>query len=390
MSIVLDNFKIIRPRFETTQQKSLEWIARAHSYAKNNYRNDEDNPKNHEDVDLFMQKIVEKFCCNSEKISKRSSEVPDFLHLNFNEMKIFNLTTSKQGAPLQERMKLFAESTTRIFNEFYKNQETSPQDIIHVTCTGYLSPSAAQLLVSERKWGNICEVTHAYHMGCYASIPAIRMAQGFIAQANKTSLIKKTVDVVHTELCTLHFNPSLHTPEQFVIQSLFADGFIAYSLQDKNNYLSGQNKHAFEIIAVQEFVFPECADAMTWTLSDFGFHMTISRNVPSIIAENVEKFLEKMFACAELSYAEEKDEIIFAIHPGGPKIIEYVADILKLREDKVELSKDVLRKYGNMSSATLPHIWEQILQTKPEKNSLVASLAFGPGLTIAGCLMRII
>ena len=66
-------------------------------------------------------------------------------------------------------------------------------------------------------------MTHAYHMGCYAAMPALRIAAGFVATGSRR------VDSSHTELCSLHLDPTDHRLEQLVVQSLFADGLIRYS-----------------------------------------------------------------------------------------------------------------------------------------------------------------
>ena len=389
MKIILSNFKIIRPRYEENQNNCFAWLERAHAFVKTNH--EEPSTKTLEENTKTMHRFIEKFCCSSDKISSRGSEIADFFEADYSKMKIFNLTQSPYGASLQERMNFFKESTNRLFEEFFLNVTTPPQNLIHVTCTGYTSPSPAQLLVSKKNWGELCEVTSAYHMGCYASIPALRMAQGFLKN-EITNNENERVDIVHTELCTLHFNPAIHTPEQFVIQSLFSDGFISYSLSKNTNKMENptKNKNAFEILALQEIIYPECHSAMTWDLSNYGFAMTISRTVPSIISENIEKFLIKLFEKANFSFPNEKENILWAIHPGGPKIIEYIADILQLSDEKIKYSKEILFKYGNMSSATLPHVWELISSSAVNKNTLIVSLAFGPGLTIAGSLMKIL
>ncbi|HEX8298352.1 MAG TPA: 3-oxoacyl-[acyl-carrier-protein] synthase III C-terminal domain-containing protein, partial [Rubricoccaceae bacterium] len=79
----------------------------------------------------------------------------------------------------------------------------------------------------------------------------------------------------------------------------------------------------------------------------------------------------------------------FAVHPGGPRVIESTAEALGLPDDKVAHSQAVLRERGNMSSTTLPHIWARMLadDTLPA-GALVASIAFGPGLTVVGNVMR--
>jgi predicted naringenin-chalcone synthase len=389
MSKVLSRFQILRPTYEEKQENALQWIANIHAQTKTNQETHLQQKKTLEENKDYMQRMVEKFCCSPDKIATRGSEVEDFLLADEAHRKIYNCDKFPQGAPIESRMEIFFHSTKRIFEEFYSQITTPPKNLIHVTCTGYMSPSAPQWLLSQKKWGHLCQVTHAYHMGCYASIPAIHMAQGFLSQENSDNK-ENRVDIVHTELCTLHFNPAIHSAEQFVIQSLFADGYIFYSMQDKKHFLPDNKNNALEILSLQEILYTECADAMTWNLGQFGFQMTISRSVPSIIAENIQSYLIQLFDKAHLKFENEKPNVLFAIHPGGPKIIESIAHILKLKDEQVALSIEILNNYGNMSSATLPHIWELISKKNMAKNTLVVSLAFGPGLTIAGGLMKII
>lgn len=80
-------------------------------------------------------------------------------------------------------------------------------------------------------------------------------------------------------------------------------------------------------------------------------------------------------------------DTVFAVHPGGPRVIDAVKEALGLSEEQVGFSRDVLRRHGNMSSATLPHVWAGMLEELPVGTPVV-SLAFGPGLTLAGSYMR--
>ncbi len=236
-----------------------------------------------------------------------------------------------------------------------------------MTCTGYVSPSGAQRIVAHRGFGKRSTVTHAYHMGCYASIPALRMG---------VTLPSSSVDIVHTELCGLHMNPLLHQTEQLVVQSLFADGFIKYSVNKKSG--------PFQILALHEEIIPDSYESMSWRMEEWGMRMTIAKEVPVLISRALPSFLEKL-----LPDQKKIKEALFAIHPGGPKIISQVGQILKLEEEQLAHSQEILRSCGNMSSATLPHIWESIANDKKVKSGTqVVSLAFGPGLTVSGALFE--
>jgi len=216
-------------------------------------------------------------------------------------------------------------------------------------------------------------------MGCYASIPALRIASGCL----QTSYAEHPrTDIVHTELCTLHLDLGDHSPEQVVVQSLFADGFIRYSL-------TGDPVDAsLEILATAEHIIPASEHAMRWVVSDWGMQMTLSREVPKLVNGALRAFVVQLLARAEVSLGQLRD-VQFAVHPGGPRIIDAVRDSLELDEEQVRVSRDVLRDYGNMSSATLPHVWQRMLESKEiASDTTIVSLAFGPGLTVCGAVFR--
>lgn len=398
MQLILSDFRILRPKYEIPQEDGLNWIALAHSYSKFIETSINKVNKPIPEIHKQMTNIVNRFACKPDKISNRGTSISDYSHQEWENMLLFDFKNSFTGAAIGERMKLFTQIVEEVFESFYLhyNQNTPPKHLIHVSCTGYSSPSAAQKLIATKDWGEHTKVTHAYHMGCYAALPALRIANGFLREEKGNSIELNSdpylgrVDIVHTELCTLHFNPALHDPSQFVVQSLFADGYIAYSMFDNLSFQKTKDEVAFELLAQHEVIIPHTKDAMSWDVSESGFLMTLSGKVPGIIAENIEKFLQKMSEKISCNFADIKETAIFAIHPGGPKIIQYIQEILKISTQAISYSEHILRQYGNMSSATLPHIWQNILQDYPAKNTLVISLAFGPGLTVSGSIMRVI
>ncbi len=96
-----------------------------------------------------------------------------------------------------------------------------------------------------------------------------------------------------------------------------------------------------------------------------------------------------LFAKGGLDLAADLRRTVFAVHPGGPKIIDQVRDVLELSDAQVQSSRDVLYEHGNMSSATLPHVWARLLEAADVRSGTpIFSLAFGPGLTVSGGLFR--
>jgi alkylresorcinol/alkylpyrone synthase len=118
--------------------------------------------------------------------------------------------------------------------------------------------------------------------------------------------------------------------------------------------------------------------------------MTLSREVPVKIKTCLHSFLRDLISKSPYQLADIIKHSIFAIHPGGPKIIDSIQDTLGLADAQLRISREVLFENGNMSSATLPFVWQKLLEQNIESKQLVVSLAFGPGLTIFGALFETI
>lgn len=367
-SCAITDFRRIRPRYENSQKETLDWILAAHIKAE-----EKQGVISHVEI----KERLNRAACKPGIIDKRGHEIADFCHLKWAEMLIYRLEESPEGASLAKRQEVHAEVVDRIFEQFFFDEGVVPDDVIHVTCTGYTSPSAAQKIISRHNWQALTEVTHLYHMGCYASIPALRIASGFALQGRKTN-------IVHTELCTLHKNPSCHDLDQFVVQSLFADGFIKYTVcQEKA--VTGPY---FKILALYEEIIPCSLDLMSWQISNWGFKFSLSKEIPAVLVRALKPYLERLCKKAGLDCAQVLEKARFAIHPGGPKIVDYAQKFLSLNEDQLMESRFILQQCGNMSSATLPHIWEEMLYKNARPGEWVVSLAFGPGLTIAGAIFQ--
>jgi len=309
-----------------------------------------------------IETLVKRFGVKSTQIGTRFFE---------------SIEVGPSEATMLERGEFFSKRGRQIFSEFYKSQDI-PEHIIHVTCTGYVAPSPAQWLVNERQWHGQTDITHAYHMGCYASMPTIRLARGLLA----TGVSK--VDIVHTEMCSLHFDKKNQTPEQIVVQSLFADGHIKYEASQESK------GHGLSVKTILEELVPDSLNDLTWTPGPSVMQMTLSRDVPQKIGQNLKPFIERLVKKSGLNWNEILKTGLFAIHPGGPKIIDTVQSFLELSDDQVSHSRKVLFLRGNMSSSTLPHIWKNIIEDDANRGRIVISLAFGPGLTLFGSVSEVI
>jgi predicted naringenin-chalcone synthase len=363
-----------------SQAHSLDWLARAHA-ASEAAMAGLSAAKRAAFADK-MARVLRRVGCSPDAIATRASVLPDFtpedrdgVNLVYDDPRAAS-PAHPHGRGATARIAVYRHAVDGYFAAAYGDERDPPDDLIHVTCTGYASPSGAQKVVAARGWGARTRVTHAYHMGCYAALPAVRIAAGFVASG------AQRVDIAHTELCSLHLDPADHRLEQLVVHSLFSDGLIRYSL------VTGDAGPGLRLIAANEAVLPDSADAMQWVPSEWGMQMTLSREVPDRIASALRGFISELYRRGGYGIDAIKASA-FAVHPGGPKIIDRTREVLELSEAQVRTSREVLRDHGNMSSATLPHVWMRLIEDpRVPRGALVASLAFGPGLTACGALLE--
>jgi alkylresorcinol/alkylpyrone synthase len=111
--------------------------------------------------------------------------------------------------------------------------------------------------------------------------------------------------------------------------------------------------------------------------------------VPFMIRDSIGDFVTALCEQVGLDFEHEKQQMIFAIHPGGPAILNQIRTRLGIEESQLALSRKVLYENGNMASATAPHIWQQVLESQEiPPGAKVLSMAFGPGLTVIGALFE--
>jgi predicted naringenin-chalcone synthase len=396
MPLHLHDFRIHLPAYRGAHEDVVRWLAAAHARAEATLRRNEPGF----DAAAFhrqMERHLRRFAPSPATVGFRYSDIPEFQDENFREKTLFPVDRLPQGAGIGVRMDAFAHMAEHAVEKLYANQEgepgagndpSPPDDLLHVTCTGYAAPSAVQQLVEDQGWQGETRITHVYHMGCYASLPAVRIAAGYQASALAKGEAERRCDIVHTEICSLHLNPARHDAEQLVVQSLFSDGFIRYSLSATELAEDEAPGESFEVLGFAERIVPDSLHDIGWIPGDFGMRMSLSRNVPDKVGPHLDAFVTALAQECGLSRVD-LEGAVYAVHPGGPRIVDKVEEWLGLQATQLVSSREILFERGNMSSATLPHIWERILRdTAVETGRPIVSLAFGPGLTLYGSVMR--
>lgn len=317
-------------------------------------------------------------------IKQRFSVLSDF-NSKQESFKFFPQAASGPFPSVSARMKLYADEAPKLafdaIDDCLKNYpEFDPQAITHlvtVSCTGMYAPGIDIEIIEKFKLNHSIQRTSVNFMGCYAAFNALKIANSIC-----TSAINSKVLIVCVELCTIHLQKS-KDPSNLLSNSLFGDGAAAVIIEN-------QAGPRFSL-AIESFYCDlsiEGKSEMAWQISDFGFEMTLSSYVPNLIKGGIRQLAQNLLRHIELEI-EEVD--LYAIHPGGRKILEVIEEELAIPKEKNRFSQKVLREFGNMSSPTvlfvLKEIFNSLKSVDHQKNIL--SFAFGPGLTLESMLLKV-
>jgi predicted naringenin-chalcone synthase len=214
-------------------------------------------------------------------------------------------------------------------------------------------------------------------MGCYAAFNALKLAH-HITKADPESCVL----MLCLELCTIHFQKGVHR-DTLVSNALFADGAAAAIVRSE--------APAHPSVKLKSFHCDLALDGkkdMAWHIANHGFEMTLSSYVPKAIGGGIKSLTDNLLKKINL---KREDVQHYAIHPGGRRILEVIEEALGLSKEDNCHAYEVLRDYGNMSSATVLFVINSILQTltSAHNGNNMLSFAFGPGLTMESLLMEV-
>lgn len=243
--------------------------------------------------------------------------------------------------------------------------------VVAVSCTGMGSPGLEVGLVEALGLPPDTGRTMIGFMGCHGLLNGLRVARALALVEPERSVLLCAV-----ELCSLHYQYA-RDPRTAVADALFADGAAAVLLQADADPAAGT-----ELRAVGSCLLPDSAGDMTWQVGNHGFEMTLSPRVPGLIEAHVAPWLEAWLADQGLAVTDVGS---WAIHPGGPRVLDAVCAALDLPESAAEPSRGVLAEAGNMSSPTVAFILERLRQEGAQGPTVV--LAFGPGLVAEAALI---
>lgn len=302
-----------------------------------------------------------------------TEEPPQFFDPTSRE--ILNPSTgARNEVYVREASRLYVDAAAAALEASEGLDKTDVTHVITVSCTGFFSPGPDYRIVRGLDLNPSVQRYHLGFMGCYAAFPAMRQAKT-ICDADPNAVVL----VVSVELCSIHVRVS-DDPDTILGSSLFGDGAAAAVITGRDM----DGTRALQLDHFETVITPVGEEAMAWNIGDHGFEMVLGTYVPKIIDAHIVEALAPLLAhddsLTDRAYRELEH---WAIHPGGRSILDKVEAKLELETKQLSPSRDVLRRYGNMSSATVLFVLKQILE-QPDSvgGERICGMAFGPGLTV--------
>ncbi len=368
MAFAIQGLGTAVPPTKVTRQES-EKIAKALGYAN-------------EDHATWLPLMYENTEIETRHIFFPREVVQDVIEGTTNTGSVFLPTgnTDDQGPTTRQRMQHFSKHAKplalKAASRAIERSAVSTDRLTHlitVSCTGFEAPGVDIALITELSLPPTIERTHVGYMGCHGALNGLRVANAFTTADPDACVLLCAV-----ELCSLHYHYGWD-PQRLIANALFADGAAAVVGTSAEH----SREDSWSVAASGSCVIPQSQEAMTWKVGDHGFSMTLSKKLPELIRANLRPWLSKWLARSGLNMS---DVGTWAVHPGGPAILEAVEKALELPPLSLSFSREVLARYGNMSSPTVLFVLDQMRAA----NALLpcVMLGFGPGLTAEAALVR--
>lgn len=336
----------------------------------------------------------------STRIKQRYSVLPDYGVAN-GEFTFYPNTPDLEPFPtVQQRMVAYRQYAVPLAEKALRNcladSNVNFAEITHlitVSCTGMYAPGPDIELIERLGLRSSVHRIAVNFMGCYGAFNGLKTATALVKADPEAKVL-----MVCVELCTLHFQKK-DEEDHLLANALFADGAAAVLVEGspadgrshtlrRGRPSVTEGKSALEIVDFACEVLPEGKDDMAWHINDFGFEMKLTSRVPDVLKTGLPAVLERITHAQGI---QPKDVNLFAIHPGGRRILEVVEEVLGLTHEDNAAAYEILRDYGNMSSGTILFVLKKLWElNRQSAGSLIFASAFGPGLTAETALLKIV
>lgn len=315
--------------------------------------------------DRFQRKVIKLF--ENAGVDRRYSIMDAeevFLNTSFEE---------KNAIYSREVIKLGEQAVLKSL-EKAKLQPTDIDYIITVSCTGIMIPSLDAYLINRLKMRQDIVRLPVTEMGCAAGVSGIIYAKNFL-KANPN----KRAAVIAVESPTATFQLDDYSMANIVSAAIFGDGAASVILS------SYEDEEGPEILDEAMYHFYEAEQMMGFKLVNTGLQMILDKTVPETISNHFPQIVHPFLERNQMTIADV-DHLIF--HPGGKKIVQTVEELFGSLGKNIDDTKEVLKLYGNMSSATVLYVLERFMDRKLPKGDVGLMLSFGPGFSAQRILLK--
>ena len=278
------------------------------------------------------------------------------------------------NSSFEEKNKIFSREITTLAEQSLKKsllkanlQPTDIDYIITVSCTGIMIPSVDAYLINSLKMKQDIVRLPVTEMGCAAGVSGIIYAKNFL-KANPN----KRAAVIAVESPTATFQLEVFSMVNIVSAAIFGDGASSVILS------SHEKDNGPKIIDESMYHFYDSTHMMGFKLVNSGLQMILDKSVPETISNHFPMIIHPFLERNNLTI-EDINHLIF--HPGGKKIVQTVEDLFGSLGKNIDDTKEVLRLYGNMSSATVLYVLERFLEGNRKVGEKGLMLSFGPGFS---------
>lgn len=266
---------------------------------------------------------------------------------------------------------------TRALSDALENAHWAADDIdylITVSCTGIMIPSLDAFLINNLNLRKDVVRLPVTEMGCAAGVSGMIYAANFL-KGNPG----KRAAVIAVESPTATFQLQDFSMANIVSAAIFGDGAACVLLSSRDT------DQGPEILGSSMYHFPDSTHLMGFSLSNTGLQMVLDIDVPETIAAHFPKIIYPFLSEQGMTIADI-DHLVF--HPGGKKIVHVVEELFGVLGKNIDHTKEILRLFGNMSSATILYVLERFMDTSPAAGEKGLMLSFGPGFSAQQILLQ--
>jgi alkylresorcinol/alkylpyrone synthase len=243
------------------------------------------------------------------------------------------------------------------------------------TVTGIATPSIDARLMNRLGLPSRVKRVPIFGLGCLAGAAGVARAADYLKGHPGEVAVLLSI-----ELCSLTLQRNDLSVENLIGSGLFGDGAAAAVLVGAERKAEGPR-----VVSSRSSFYPDSEDVMGWDISERGFKIVLSADVPEMVQRYLRRDVDAFLAEHEL---HRKDIATWISHPGGPKVLEAMQDALELPEGALDAAWRTLREVGNLSSTSVLLVLEETFDAPPSPESWGLMSAMGPGFCSELVLLR--